>query len=88
MKRFAVSAVFPDLLAKDAIKATRASGSDVRIAINKALKEILALDGVRGKQIKRGTITFAFVAGIDEPDKSISPMDNPLTDEVGRGEQY
>ncbi len=66
MKRFTVSVVFPDLLAKDAIKATRASGSDVRIAINKALKEILALDGVRGKQIKRGTITFAFVAGIDE----------------------
>ena len=68
MKRFAVTVTFPELGADDELQNTRASGSDARIAINKALKEIFEIDGVKGKTIRRGTIHFVLVAGINEPD--------------------
>jgi len=68
MKRFAVTVTLPELDPDDGLQNTRASGSDARIAINKALKEIFTRAGVEGKTIRRGTIHFVLVAGIDEDD--------------------
>lgn len=75
MKRFAVTVTLPELDADAGLQNTRVSAGDARVAINKALKEIFTRDGVEGKTIRRGTIHFVLVAGIDESDPD--PEDEP-----------
>lgn len=61
MKEVVVTAYLPELLAHNAYQDGRGTAGTLGLAIERALKAILARDGVRKKHITKGRITFAVV---------------------------
>ena len=61
LKRYHISLLLPDLPAAYAEQVATAEGSDLRIAVNKGLAEMLRRPQVSGRRIKSATIRIQCV---------------------------
>jgi hypothetical protein len=55
-KRFRVSVNFPEISASHSYQDAEASGSNMRVALNRALQEVFARRHVKGRRITYATI--------------------------------
>lgn len=57
MKRYAVSVRFHNALVKDSIQHAMANGGNLRVAVSRALQEILRRPGIKGRRHTRLVIS-------------------------------
>ena len=65
--RYAVSAKFPHALAKHAIQVTNVEATNMRLACNRALSEILKRPGIKGGRHKVMHLTVVKENGGNQP---------------------
>lgn len=58
MKRFYVTAKFPQALAKDAFQSVTVNAGSYALAANRGLKELMKRDGIKGLRHKQVVITI------------------------------
>ncbi len=63
-KRFRVSVNFPEISASHSYQDAEASGSNMRVAVNRALQEIFTRRHVKGRRITYATIRITKLADL------------------------
>jgi hypothetical protein len=64
MKRFLITATFPDLPAAHAQQAQQVEGSNVQVAVSRALAQILKRDQVKGRRIKTALLKAIYLEDV------------------------